>query len=141
MYPWDGSLQKRGQEPPVDLRLVVSKLEQFKKADHSADALRTLNEHYSTVFKQTRNSNETRQQFKCNYRVCVKYHNEKDIYVIHIHHNTLKAVRNKLPIRGEFRYFFRDQDNQNVEIESDDAKLPIHDSEGRKQIYCQVFKI
>lgn len=139
---WDGSMpNKRNQEMPVDLRYVCCKLEQFKKADHSADALRTLNEHYSTVFKQSRSSNGSRSQVKCNFRVCIKYFNEKDIYVIHIHQNTLKAVRNKLPIRGEFRYFFRDQDNQNVEIESDDSKLPIHDNEGRKQIYCQVFKI
>lgn len=149
------------------LAQVVAKLVEYQKEDHGAYAMDTLNEHYSSVFPR-RQTSEQRNMNTINtnsriinnnthnivdqnhnnntnsnssYRVCIKYHNQRDIYVVRVNHNTLKAVVNKLPIKGTYRYFFRHEDNTNEEIESEQARVPYHEKEGQRQIYCQIFPL
>lgn len=136
----DGShvAPKHREQSPIDLMQVVAKLEQLPKENHRAYAMDTLNKHYSSVF-----NNRKRPEFKerVGFRVYIQYSGEKDTYVVKVERNTLRAIKDKMPKRGNYRYFFRSQDSTCEELEFDDSIVPHHDVDGQKQIYCQVFPI
>jgi len=133
----DGSfVPPKHREQTVDLRQVVAKLENLPKENHSAYAMDTLNKHYSSVFVNRRKSN---QVSRGGYKAYIQYHDEKDTYVVRVERNTLKAVRDKLPKRGNYRYFFKQLDNTCEEVESDESTVPFHEKDNSRQIYCQVF--
>lgn len=114
-----------------DQEHLIAKLNQLRKEDHHAYAMDTLNKHFSSVFVET----------GLTYKVYIQYFNEKDTYVVRVNRNTFGAVRSKMPIRGNFRYFFRCHGNTCEEIESYDSTVPYHDKDGQKVIYCQVFPV
>lgn len=120
-----------------DLLQVVAKLENLSKENHRAYAMDSLLKHYSS-FVNRRKSNQAEQS---GYRVYIQYSDEKDTYVVRVEKNTLKAVRDKLPKRGNYRYFFKRRENTCEEVEFDDATVPFYERDGSKQIYCQVFPI
>lgn len=125
---FDGRIPTQKRESTLDTALLFAKLKQLEDADRKSNyAMHTLNEHYKTVF---------------NYRVCIKYHDDKYAYIVRVTQNTLKAVRDKLPIRGMYRYFFRGEDNEHIEIEDENAIVPYEDGkDGQKHIYCHVFPL
>ena len=127
---------KRQCESTVDLRAVVAKLQNLPQENHRAYAMDTLNKHYSSVFVNRRKSN---QVSRGGYKAYIQYHDEKDTYVVRVERNTLKAVRDKLPKRGNYRYFFKQLDNTCEEVESDESTVPFHEKDNSRQIYCQVF--
>lgn len=115
----------------VDLQKVVAKLNQLPREDHSVYARDTLRNHYSSVFIRRRRD----------YKVHIQYFVEGQTYVVRTSQNTLAAVREKMPIRGNYRYFFRLHENTCEEIESNESKVPYHEKDGQKLIYCQVFPL
>lgn len=127
---------KRQCESTVDLRAVVAKLQNLPQENHRAYAMDTLNKHYSSVFTNRRRSDKVE---KAGFKAYIQYFDEKDTYVVRVERNTLKAVRDKLPKRGDYRYFFKQLDNTCEEVESDGSFVPFHEKDGSRQIYCQVF--
>lgn len=119
----------------LDLKEVVSKLQNHITSCNS-HAKEALSEHY-TSFVGAKHAK---------YRVLIKYPNSisssnkgDEVYAVRVHSNTLRAVREKLPRRGNFRYFFRTH-NCLEEIESDDTPVPIYtEKEGYKQIHVHLF--
>lgn len=136
----DGSfVQPKHREQCVnkDLLQVVAKLESLPKENHRAYAMDSLLNHYSS-FVNRRKSNQAEE---AGFRVYIQYSDEKDTYVVRVHKNTLKAVRDKLPKRGNYRYFFKRRENTCEEVEFDEATVPFYERGGSKQIYCQVFPL
>lgn len=132
----DGSfVQPKHREQSIDLLQVVAKLESLPKENHRAYAMESLHKHYSS-FVNRRKSNQAE---RAGYRAYIQYHDEKDTYVVRVENNTLKAVRDKLPKRGNYRYFFKRLGNTCEEVEFDEALVPLYEKDGLKQIYCQVF--
>lgn len=127
------------REQSVDLMKVVAKLNQLPKDNHHAYAMDTLNKHFSTVFTNRRRFNDQKEQQKIGFRVYIQYSGEKDTFVVRAEQNTLKAIRDKMPKRGNYRYFFRSRDSTCEELEFDESTVPYHEKDGQKQIYCQVF--
>lgn len=126
----DGSFVPQKHREQLDLRQVVAKLENLPKDCHSVYAMDTLNKHYSNVFVNRR---------KAGFKVYINYCEEKDTYVVRTENNTLRAVKDKLPKRGNHRYFFKQLDNTCEEVELEDSIVPYHEKDGSRQIYCQVF--
>lgn len=136
----DGSfVPPKHREQTVDSQQVAAKLgAHLAKENNSAYAIDTLNKHYSSVFVAGRKTDRSRSEAE--FKVYIQYFNEKETtYVVKVDRNTLKAVRNKLPKRGNFRFFFKQSDGTCEEVESDDAFVPFHEKESSKQIYCQLF--
>lgn len=132
---FDGRQVAPKHREQLDLAMVVAKLKQLPKEDSRAYAMGTLNEHYTSFTNRRRVDQNERTSF----RVCIQYSGEKDTYVVRVNQNTLKAIKDKMPKRGNYRYFFRSRDLTCEELESDDSMVPYHEKDGRKLIYCQVF--
>lgn len=127
---------KPTNESGLDLKLVVEKLQHLAQENRNAYAIDTLNKHYTSVFTSRRKSEHNDKQV---FKAYIHYENEQDTYVIRVNRNTLKAVRDKLPKRGNYRYFFKQLDNTHEEVESDESTVPYHEKAESKHIYCQVF--
>lgn len=117
----------------LDLREVVLKLQDHitQANSHAKDA---LSQHYTSFVKAKRPK----------YKVMIEYpkvSNQEDVvYAIRIHVNSLHAVKDKLPRRGNYRYFFKTSSCLE-EIESDDAPVPIYaEKDGYKQIFLHLFE-
>lgn len=129
----DGASHALKHREKIDLREVVLKLKNLPECQ--SDANYALSEHYKLCFVKPKNV--------MNYRVLIKYpviNNKADeIYAVRINQNTLKAVKDKLPKPGNFRFFFKTP-NCLEEIESDDSTVPIYnESNGIKQIQVFLF--
>lgn len=128
----DGSYvpPKHNEAKQLELMQVAAKLQNLPKEYHSAFAMDTLNKHYSDVFVNRRSS----------FKAYIKYFDEKDTYVVRVDSNTLKAVIDKLPKKGAYRYFFKGPENTCEEVENDGSTVPYHEKDGKtKHIYCQLF--
>lgn len=136
----DGShvAPKHREQQSIDLMKVVAKLQQLPKENHRAFAMDTLSKHYSSVFTNRKRHD---QKERAGFRVYIQYSGEKDTFVVRVEQNTLRAIRDKMPKRGNYRYFFRSQDSTCEEHEVDGSVVPYHDRDGQKQIYCQVFPL
>lgn len=136
---------KHREKATVDLRKVVEKLNLYSKEnDVNAHSMDTLNHHYSSVFRNRRRTMSTEQSVKEKraYRVFIQYSGEKETYVVKVDQNNLKSIKNKMPIKGNYRYFFRSRDDITCEeLEYDSSIVPYHDKDNQKHIYCQVFPI
>lgn len=138
--PWGESdgvrTTKTHRETSVDLQAVVAKLKNLP--EQRKYALDTMNQHFSSVFAERRNAE--RRKSPPNYKAYINYRDDNETYVVRVVHNTLKTIKSKLPRRGNYRYFFKNQlDNTCEEFESDDATVPYIEKDGQRQIYCQVF--
>lgn len=123
-------------ECTVDLRAVAAKLQNLPQENRSAYAIDTLNKHYSSVFTNRRKSDHLDSPI---FKAYIQYFDEKDTYVVRVNRNTLGAVRDKLPKRGNYRYFFKQLDDTCEEVELDESTVPYHEKAESKHIYCQVF--
>lgn len=132
----DGSfVQPKHREQSIDLLQVVAKLESLPKENHQAYAMDSLHKHYSSFVNRRKSSTQA------GYKVYIQYTDEKDTFVVRVEKNTLKAVRDKMPKRGNYRYFFKRLENTCEEVEFDEATVPFYEKDGSKQIYCQVFPL
>lgn len=127
----DGSHAPPKHHEQLDLRKVVAKLQNLPRANHSAYAMDTLNKHYSSVFVNRKSS----------FKAYIKYFDEKETYQVTIATNCLRAVKDKMPKKGDYRYFFRGEENVWEEIESDESQVPYEEKGNAKQIICQVFLV
>lgn len=112
---------------PADL---LPKLYHLSKEQSKAYAINTLQQHYNSVF-QKRNHRR--------YKVYINYWDKKETFLVRIEKNTLREVRSKLPIKGEYRLFFIHPGNECEELEDNEAQLPYHEKDGVFNIYCRVF--
>lgn len=87
-----------------------------------------------------------RQQFKLiqernkqTYKVYINYWDKKETFLVRTERNTLRDVKTKLPIKGDYRLFFIHPGNECEEVEDDECTLPYHEKEGSFIIYCRVF--
>lgn len=132
---FDGCPSVPKHREQLDLAMLVAKLKQLPKEDSRAYAMGTLSEHYTSFTSRRRVDQKQRTGF----RVCIQYLDEKDTYIVRSEQSTLRAIKDKMPKRGNYRYFFRSLDSTYEELEFDDSPVPYHDKDGRKQVYCQVF--
>lgn len=139
--PLDGSCAppQYRESYKIDLNLVAERLKSIDSLSRN-----TLTEHYYTVFPRRGNilthENQPNNENRDNYRVYIEYSGEKDTYVVKVNHNSLKAIKNKMPVKGHYRYFFRScEDTTYDELESDTSIVPYHDKDGQRHIYCRVF--
>lgn len=126
----DGSHVLHRHREQLDLRQVVAKLQNLATENHSAYAMDTLNKHYSSVFVNRKPSN---------FKAYIKYPDERETYVVRLNNNTLRDIKDKLPKKGNFRYFFRGEENVCEEVESDSSDVPYEEKGNIQQIYCQLF--
>lgn len=120
----EGARSNKQIESTIDLREVVAKLQSLPRVY----AMNTLNEHYSSYRRK-----------KSGFKAYVQYYDEKDTYVVRVDSNTLKAIRDKLPKIGNYRYFFKQLDNTCEEVESENSLVPYHEKEDSRMIYCHIF--
>lgn len=120
----------------LDLKEVVSKLQNHKITLCNSHAKDALSEHYTSFVGSKNNAK---------FRVLIKYPSNSaskadEIYAVRVHTNTLRAIRDKLPRRGNYRYFFRTH-NCLEEVELDDSPVPVYtEKEGYKQINVHLFE-
>lgn len=117
----------------IDPNDLTSALYNLSAAQHKAYAINTLQQHYSAVFQKKN---------KQTYKVYMNYIDEgfkKETYLVRIDRNTLRDVKNKLPIKGDYRLFFTHNGNECEEVEDDDATLPYVEKDGAFVIYCRLF--
>lgn len=138
------SLKVPESDLTVDLRAVVAKLQNHSQGNHRAYAMDTLSKHYSSVFNSRRksslaSSDQSSAKTKTALKAFIQYFDQKDTYVVRVEKATLRSVRDKLPKRGNYRFFFKQLDNTCEEIEQDESIVPVHEKGDSKYIYCQVF--
>lgn len=118
--------------PTIDLDQLSAKL-QVLSAEKIAN--KALNEHYSSYTERKKHDKLER----ANYKVYIQYSDDHTTFVVRVDRPTLKAVKDKLPKRGNYRYFFRINDKTSEEFEYDGATVPFHEKDNQKQIYCKLF--
>ena len=116
----------------IDPNQLYAKLSNLSKKDRESYAIDTLQKHYNSVF-----------QAKPDYRVYINYFDDRQAesiaYLVRIEKNKLREVRQKLPLKGNYRLFFKNTNNHCEEVEEDEAVLPFHEKDGCLNIYCHVF--
>lgn len=132
---FDGCQAAPKHREQLDLAMLVAKLKQLPKEDSRAYAMGTLSEHYTSFTSRRKVDQIERAGFK----VYIQYLDEKDTYIVRSEQSTLRAIKDKMPMRGNYRYFFRSLDSTYEELEFDDSLVPYHDKDGLKHVYCQVF--
>lgn len=124
------------RRPESDLFSNVAKLQNHQQKDQCAYALETLSKHYSSVFSNRRKTDNKKEAL---FKAFIQYSEENDTYVVRVEKNTLRSVKDKLPKRGNYRFFFKQLDGTCEEIELDESIVPYHVKGESKYIYCQVF--
>lgn len=113
---------------PMELHSALRNLPQANNY-----AMLTLNQHFNEVFP------------KKTYKVYIIYmengKEDGETYLVRIDRNNLRAVKEKMPIKGNFRLFFSINDKQFEEVEDDEAPLPCIERDGSRIIRCRVFKL
>lgn len=132
----DGSFAPRrhresGKE--IDFNELKIKLTSLSEEQHKAYAIKTLQQHYDENIVNRKSAK---------FKVCIEYFGGKDgreRYVVGVDRNTLRDVKHKMPIKGDFRVFVFHARDQFEEVEDDNTILPYHENEGRLNIHCRVF--
>lgn len=127
-----------GTQGRIDLREVAQKLELHigdadGKYPHRKYAEEMLQKHYNSVFSDRRASP---------YKVYLFIHhdNEKETYIIRVAQNNLGSIMKKMPKPGKYRYFFKNNlENNWEEIEDEEATVHTQLKDGTNQIFCHVF--
>lgn len=74
------------------------------------------------------------------FKLYVQYYDLKETFVLRIAMNDLRSIVERLPKKGNYRYFFKRIDNMCEEIESLQEEAPYFvNDQGVKQIFCQIF--
>lgn len=132
--PLDGSFSaRRHRESNLDIHVLSEKLSYLSREQRDEYARHTLKTHYSEVFQKKRQEQ--------NYKVCIDYMDgqQKERYLVRTSKNSLRDVKAKLPIKGNYRLFFIHSNNECEEVEDDEAVLPYHEKDGAFVIYCRAF--
>lgn len=123
----------------VEFRAAAAKLQNHSRNNHRAYAMDTLSKHYSSVFNSRRKGSDQVARNGASLKAFIQYSDQKETYVVRVDKATLRSVRDKLPKRGNYRFFFKQLDNTCEEIERDESIVPVHSKGDSKYIYCQVF--
>lgn len=116
----------------IDPNELVYRLHNLSKEEHHMYAMDSLKQHYNSVFQKRRQ--------RVAYKVYLTYYTngERETYIVRVERNRLRDVKNQLPIKGSFRFFFI-HDNEAEEIEDEEVSLPYCDKDGNLAIYCRLF--
>lgn len=132
----DGAFQplKHREQNKQALRDIILKLHNPPESCQ-LDASRVLNEHYKLCFQKQKLND---------YRVLIRYpsvnNKPSETFAVKVESNTLRSIKGKLPIRGNYRFFFKTK-NCLEEVESEDSKVPIYNErDGIKQIQLHLFE-
>lgn len=132
----DGSYRPRRHREAggIDPKDLLPRLYHLSQEQTSAYANHALHQHYNSVILM-----RNRQTYK----VYINYLDDgkkSETYLVRVGKNTLRDVKAKLPIKGEYRLFFIHPGDECEEVEDDDSSLPYHEVGGDFTIYCRVFK-